>query len=90
MDGTKLIDSILKVLSEERKNLTLINNMTKQKTYTKIFRVNKKLADYIRKQKSSTQSENTWFVKLVEREIRMEKENLSIEFKEEIKNNLHN
>lgn len=64
--------------------------MTKQKTYTKIFRVNKKLADYIRKQKSSTQSENTWFVKLVEREIRMEKENLSIEFKEEIKNNLHN
>lgn len=90
MDGTKLIDSILKVLSEERKNLTLINNMTKQKTYTKIFRVNKKLANYIRKQKSSTQSENTWFVKLVEREIRMEKENLSIEFKEEIKNNLHN
>lgn len=33
------------------------------------FRVSKKIRDYIRKQKSNTQSENQWFVKLLEREM---------------------
>lgn len=33
------------------------------------FRVSKKIRDYIRKQKSSTQSENQWFIKLMEKEM---------------------
>lgn len=30
------------------------------------FRVSKKIRDYIRKQKSDSQSENQWFVRLME------------------------
>lgn len=33
------------------------------------FRVSKKIRDYIRKQKSGPQSENQYFIKLMEREI---------------------
>ncbi len=33
------------------------------------FRVSKKIRDYIRKQKTDTQSENQWFIKLMEREM---------------------
>ena len=39
----------------------------KKETKEKVtFRVSKKIRDYIRKQKSDTQSENQWFVRLME------------------------
>ncbi len=43
--------------------------MKKESKEKVTFRVSKKIRDYIRKQKTDTQSENQWFIKLMEREM---------------------
>ena len=43
--------------------------MKKEVKHKITFRVSKQIRDYIRKQKSVTQSENQWFLKLLEREM---------------------
>ena len=43
--------------------------MEKESKEKVTFRVSKKIRDYIRKQKTDTQSENQWFIKLMEREM---------------------